>query len=43
MAGFGSKLLNDTVQRQFGGKLEHSWRPEGLKVRVSIPLNRLTH
>jgi two-component sensor histidine kinase len=43
MAGFGSKLLNDTIKHQFGGSLDHSWHPEGLKVRVSIPLDRLTH
>ena len=43
VSGFGSKLLNDTIRHQFGGTLDHSWHPEGLKVRVSIPLDRLTH
>ena len=42
-SGFGSKLLNDTVKHQFGGQMDHAWHPDGLKVRVSIPLNRLTH
>ena len=43
VSGFGSKLLNDTVKFQFGGQMDHTWHPEGLMVRVSIPLDRLTH
>jgi len=43
VSGFGSNLLNDTIRHQFGGTLDHSWHPEGLKVRVSILLDRLTH
>jgi two-component sensor histidine kinase len=43
VSGFGSKLLNDTIKHQFSGRLDHNWRPEGLNVRVSIPLDRLTH
>ena len=43
MSGFGSKLLNDTVKRQFGGNLSHDWQPEGLKVRVTVPLKNLMH
>ena len=41
VTGFGSKLLNDTVRRQFGGTLDHAWDPAGLKVRVAIPLQKL--
>jgi two-component sensor histidine kinase len=43
ISGFGSKLLNDTIKHRFGGRLDHSWHPDGLKVRVAIPLNRLMH
>lgn len=39
--GFGSKLLNDTVRRQFGGSLEQDWGAAGLKVTLRIPLQRL--
>jgi two-component sensor histidine kinase len=39
--GFGSKLLNDTIARQFAGSLEHLWGAGGLKVNVRIPLQRL--
>jgi len=43
MAGFGSKLLNDTVRRQFNGALDHDWDAQGLRVRISIPLGNLAH
>ena len=43
VSGFGSKLLNDTITQRFGGRLRHTWHPDGLKVRVSIPLGRLVH
>jgi two-component sensor histidine kinase len=39
--GFGSKLLNDTITRQFAGRLEQDWRASGLKVDFRIPLQRL--
>jgi two-component sensor histidine kinase len=42
VAGFGSKLLNDTVRRQFNGTLDHVWEADGLKVRIDIPLASLT-
>jgi two-component sensor histidine kinase len=41
VAGFGSKLLNDTVRRQFNGTLDHVWEANGLKVRIDIPLASL--
>ena len=43
MEGFGSKLLNDTILRQFKGTLEHVWEPDGLQVRISAPLATLSH
>jgi len=41
--GFGSKLLNDTVTRQFGGSLHHVWERGGLRVRINVPLKSLAH
>jgi len=39
--GYGSKLLNDTVVRQFRGKIEHDWAQSGLTVSIAIPLKQL--
>lgn len=41
--GFGSKLLTDTVTRQFGGSLNHGWERSGLRVQINIPLKNLSH
>jgi two-component sensor histidine kinase len=41
--GFGSKLLNDTVTRQFKGALARDWQPQGLTVTVNLPLEALAH
>lgn len=41
--GFGGKLLNDTVTRQFGGSFEHAWEPGGLKAMVRLPMKSLTN
>lgn len=38
MDGFGSKLLRDTVSRQFGGSLDHNWSAGGLNVRIRVPM-----
>ena len=39
--GFGSVLTDATVA-QFGGRLSREWRPEGLVIELSIPLERLS-
>lgn len=39
--GFGTKLLQDTVTRQFGGALHHEWRPEGLALAITLPVSAL--
>ncbi|WP_026782293.1 HWE histidine kinase domain-containing protein [Pleomorphomonas koreensis] len=36
--GFGSRLLDCTIVRQFGGRFARHWRPAGLIVRVELPL-----
>jgi PAS domain S-box-containing protein len=38
--GFGSLLARSTLA-QFGGRIERDWRPEGLAVRLSIPVESL--
>jgi two-component sensor histidine kinase len=35
--GFGSRLVENTVTRQFGGTLDYQWRPEGLTVKITFP------
>ena len=39
--GFGSFLTDATVRSQFGGQISRDWRPEGLIVQLSLPLDRL--
>jgi two-component sensor histidine kinase len=39
--GFGSVLTERSVAIQLGGKLNYDWQPEGLKLRITIPLERL--
>jgi two-component sensor histidine kinase len=36
--GFGSRLLDSTIVRQFGGRFTRDWRPAGLIVHVELPL-----
>ncbi|HEY8254668.1 MAG TPA: HWE histidine kinase domain-containing protein [Rhizomicrobium sp.] len=43
MSGFGDKLLRDTVLRQFAGQIDHDWRPGGLAVTVSLPVQNLAN
>jgi two-component sensor histidine kinase len=39
--GFGSVLAERSISDQLGGRVEHSWLPSGLTLRVSVPLDRL--
>jgi PAS domain S-box-containing protein len=41
--GFGSKLARKSVTDQLGGEVVHDWRPEGLQVRIRLPLGQLSH
>jgi two-component sensor histidine kinase len=43
ISGFGSKLLQDTVLRQFGGQIDHNWHPAGLAVTISLPVKAHVH
>ena len=42
-SGFGSKLLRDMVEHRFTGTLAHNWTGDGLQVKISLPLARLSH
>jgi two-component sensor histidine kinase len=40
--GFGSKLLESTIVKQFKGELNHDWHPDGLTVKFSVPSANLS-
>jgi PAS domain S-box-containing protein len=35
--GFGSRVIEQTIQVQLGGTLERRWSPEGLVVEIGVP------
>ena len=39
--GFGTTLLDRSVNLQLGATIERSWEPDGLKLRMTIPVSRL--
>lgn len=41
--GFGSQLARKSITGQLGGTLDHEWKPEGLVIRIAVPLDRLAH
>ena len=43
ISGFGSKLLQDTIRRQFSGRFDHDWQLHGLEVTVRLPVRNLTN
>ncbi|MEZ0167269.1 sensor histidine kinase [Microvirga sp. TS319] len=40
--GFGTQLSQRSIAGQLGGTLEQEWLREGLRVHMTLPLNRLT-
>jgi len=38
--GFGTRLVETTIER-IGGQIEREWRPDGLRVRIALPLSSL--
>lgn len=42
IAGFGSKLLRDTIEQQFTGTLQQSWNADGLVVEIRIPVESVS-
>lgn len=41
-AGFGTSLIDRTVRFQLAGSIERDWSPQGLAVRLRIPVTRLS-
>jgi two-component sensor histidine kinase len=39
--GFGSMLARATVEDQLDGSISREWRPEGLRIRLSIARDRI--
>ena len=39
--GFGSQLARKSVTDQLGGDVAYEWQREGLRVRITLPLDRL--
>lgn len=40
--GFGSTLLRATIERQLKGTVAFDWKPEGLRLAVSLPLSKVS-
>ncbi|HSV00698.1 MAG TPA: PAS domain S-box protein [Roseiarcus sp.] len=40
--GFGRVLIRSAIEGQLGGTISHDWLTEGLTIRLSLPLDRLT-
>ncbi len=41
--GFGSKFTSSTVIGQLKGELNQEWKPDGIRIRVTVPVERLAH
>ena len=41
--GFGTILAERGAITQLGGSIKHDWAPEGLTLRLEVPLARLVH
>lgn len=39
--GFGSRLLDVSAGGQLGGEVERSWNPDGVEVKVRVPLSAI--
>ncbi len=39
--GFGTQLSQRSITGQLGGTMDREWRPEGLRVHMTLPLGRL--
>jgi two-component sensor histidine kinase len=40
--GFGSALVHRSVVGQLGGAITYDWQPRGLRIKISIPTERLS-
>lgn len=41
--GFGSRLAITSVTGQLGGSLAYDWRSDGVRIRLTAPLDRIVH
>jgi PAS domain S-box-containing protein len=41
--GFGSQLARKTITGQLGGTLTADWQPDGLRIRMTLSVERLSH
>jgi two-component sensor histidine kinase len=41
--GFGTLLARRSIEGQLGGSIEYGWLPQGLHVRIALPLSKVTH
>jgi PAS domain S-box-containing protein len=41
--GFGSQLARKSIAGQLGGTLSTDWHPEGLRISMTLPVERLSH
>jgi PAS domain S-box-containing protein len=39
--GFGTQLIQRSVEGQFGGKIAHDWKADGITIRMSLPSSQL--
>lgn len=39
--GFGHRLADVSVRGQLGGSIDYHWEPEGLRIEICVPLERL--
>ncbi|MFM6829739.1 MAG: PAS domain-containing protein [Novosphingobium sp.] len=42
MAGFGTRLIELSIERQLGGKIVRRWEPSGLVATISIPCSAMS-
>ncbi|EZP73450.1 Histidine kinase [Sphingomonas paucimobilis] len=40
--GFGSRLMQLSVERQLGGEMVREWRPEGLEISLRVPFRSMS-
>lgn len=40
--GFGSRLARTSASGQLGGSIDYEWRPHGVRIRLRLPLSRLS-
>ena len=40
-AGFGSRLIKATIEKEFGGKIKLDFAPDGLKAAIELPLDNV--